>query len=246
MITVRVFPTRDLLASALAREVAEALSAKPTLVLGLATGRTPIPLYDELAHLHAQGHVDFRRATTFNLDEFLGVAPNDPRGYHAFMRRHLFDRVNIDPSRINFLHGVAGDPLAECVRYERAIARAGGIDIQILGLGMNGHIGFNEPGRALVAATHRVRLTMATRRANAALFGNRARNVPKEALSMGMATILRARRIVLLSTGASKARCVERMLRGHLTTRLPASFLHVHANAEVWLDRAAASRLDRS
>ena len=240
---VRVFADAQSVARALAREIAQALSAAPNLVLGLATGRTPIPLYDELARLHAQGRADFRQATTFNLDEFLGVAPNDPRGYHAFMRRHLFVRVNLDPTRINLLNGAAVDPLAECVRYERAIARAGGIDIQILGLGMNGHIGFNEPGRALIAATHRVRLTMATRRANAALFGNRARNVPKEALSMGMATILRARRIVLLSTGASKARCVERMLRGQVTTRLPASFLQLHANAEVWLDRASASRL---
>jgi glucosamine-6-phosphate deaminase len=243
MITVELFAAQNALARALARDIAEALSAKPNLVLGLATGRTPIPLYDELARLHSEGRADFRQVTTFNLDEFLGVTPSDPRGYHAFMRRHLFDRVNLDPARINFLHGTAGDPPAECVRYERAIARAGGIDIQILGLGMNGHIGFNEPGRALIAATHRVRLTMATRRANAALFGNRARNVPKEALSMGMATILRARRIVLLSTGASKARCVERMLRGQVTTRLPASFLQLHANAEVWLDRASASRL---
>jgi glucosamine-6-phosphate deaminase len=240
---VRVFADAQAAARALAREIAEALSAKPNLVLGLATGRTPVPLYNELARLHAEGRADFRQVTTFNLDEFLGVAPNDPRGYHAFMRRYLFDHVNLDRARINFLHGAAGDPRAECARYERAIARAGGIDIQILGLGMNGHIGFNEPGRALIAATHRVRLTMATRRANAALFGNRARNVPKEALSMGMATILRARRIVLLSTGASKARCVERMLRGQVTTRLPASFLQLHANAEVWLDRASASRL---
>jgi glucosamine-6-phosphate deaminase len=243
MIRVEVFAARNALARTLARDIAEALSAKPNLVLGLATGRTPIPLYDELARLHSDGRADFRQVITFNLDEFLGVTPSDPRGYHAFMRRHLFARVNLDPTRINFLHGTAGDPRAECVRYERAIARAGGIDIQILGLGMNGHIGFNEPGRALIAATHRVRLTMATRRANAALFGNRVRNVPKEALSMGMATILRARRIVLLSTGASKARCVERMLRGQVTTRLPASFLQLHANAEVWLDRASASRL---
>ena len=240
---VRVFADAPTASRALAREIAEALSAKPNLVLGLATGRTPIPLYNELARLHAEGRADFRHVTTFNLDEFLGVTPTDPRGYHAFMRRYLFDRVNLDPGRINFLHGTARDPRAECVRYERAIARAGGIDIQILGLGMNGHIGFNEPGRTLIAATHRVRLTMATRRANAALFGNRARNVPKEALSMGMATILRARRIVLLSTGASKARCVARMLRGQVTTRVPASFLQLHANAEVWLDRASASRL---
>ena len=242
---LHVYPNGGAAARALARHVADAIRVKPDLVLGLPTGRTPVGFYHELSALAERGYFEFRGVTTFNLDEFLGVAPNDPRGYHAFMRRHLFDRVNLDPARINVLHGAAVDPLAECARYERAIARAGGIDVQILGLGLNGHIGFNEPARALIAATHRVRLKMATRRANAALFGNRARQVPKEALSMGMATILHARRIVLLSTGASKARCVERMVRGRVTPRLPASFLQLHANAEVWLDRASASRLGR-
>lgn len=240
---VRVFSDARAAARALARDVAQALSANPFLVLGLPSGRTPIPLYRELAHLHARGRADFRRATTFNLDEFLGIAPDDPRGYRAFMRRHLFDHVNLQAKRIHFLNGVATDPGAECGRYDRALARAGGIDLQILGLGVNGHIGFNEPGRALVASTHLVRLTTATRRANTALFGHRLRAVPKEALSMGMATILRARRIVLLSTGAGKAHVVERMLAGRVTTRLPASFLQLHAHAEVWLDRAAAARL---
>ena len=205
---VKVFADARAAGDALARDVAKALSANRRLVLGLAAGRTPIPVYRALVRLHARGRADFRRATTFNLDEFLGVAATDPRSYHAFMRRHLFDHVNLDPARINVLNGTAADAAAECARYERAIARAGGIDIQILGLGVNGHIGFNEPGRGLIAATHRVRLTTATRRANAALFGNRARSVPTDALSMGMDTILQALRIVLLSTGASKARCV--------------------------------------
>ena len=243
MIRVRRFSSADALARALARDIAHALALHPTLVLGLPTGRTPIPLYRELVRLSVAGRADFSRATTFNLDEFLGIAPDDPRSYESFMRRHLFDHVNLGPRRIHFLNGAARDPMAECERYERAIARAGGIGMQILGLGANGHIGFNEPGRALVAATHRIRLTRGTRRANAALFGNRTSEVPKEALSMGMATILRAKRIVLLSTGASKAHVVERLLAGRLTTRLPASFLQLHRNAEVWLDRAAASRL---
>jgi glucosamine-6-phosphate deaminase len=132
----------------------------------------------------------------------------------------------------------------ECDRYERAIARAGGIDLQIVGLGTNGHIGFNEPGDAVVARTHCTRLTPATRRANARLFGNRASAVPREALSMGMATILAARRIVLLATGSAKAGCIERMIRGTVTPRVPASFLQLHANAEVWVDRAAARHLE--
>jgi len=240
---VRIFVTAAAAARALARDVAKELSASPRLVLGLPSGRTPVPLYDELARLHARGKADFRDAITFNLDEFLGLSADHPGSYRAFMRRHLFDRVNLRTSHIHFLNGAASDPLAECARYDRAIARAGGIDLQILGLGVNGHIGFNEPAPGLAAATHRVRLTMATRRANAALFHHRLRDVPKAGLSMGMATILRARRIVLLSTGVGKARSVERMLRGPVTTRVPASFLQLHANVEVWLDHAAASRV---
>jgi glucosamine-6-phosphate deaminase len=242
-VRVRVFVTARAAARALARDVAKALSANPRLVLGLPSGRTPVPLYDELVQLHAGGLADFRRAITFNLDEFFGLPSDNPGSYRTFMRRHLFDRVNLRTERIHFLNGAAADPLAECARYERAIVRAGGIDLQILGLGVNGHIGFNEPAPTLNAATHRVRLTLATRRANAALFHHRLRDVPRDGLSMGMATILHGRRIVLLSTGFGKAPCVERMLRGPVTTRVPASFLQLHANAEVWLDRAAASRL---
>jgi glucosamine-6-phosphate deaminase len=246
MARVRVFETPATLARALARHIARSLAAQPTLVLGLATGRTPIPLYRELVRLHSAGGADFSRATTFNLDEFLGVGPEDPRSYRAFMQKHLFGRVNLSPRRTHFLNGAVRpgrDVQRECDRYERAIERAGGIDVQILGLGMNGHIGFNEPARALVARTHCTRLKPATRRANAPLFGNRVGAVPREALSMGMATILHARRIVLLATGSTKARCVERMIRGPVTPRLPASFLQLHRNVEVWLDRAAAARL---
>jgi glucosamine-6-phosphate deaminase len=243
MLRLRVFSSAESLARALARDVARAMAARPSIVLGLPTGRTPIPLYRELVRLHRAGRADFSGATTFNLDEFAGLAGDDPHSYHAFMRRHLFDGVNLSRRRIQFLNGAARDAARECARYERAIARAGGIDLQILGLGANGHIGFNEPARALVARTHCARLKPATRRANAALFGNRIAAVPREALSMGMATILYGRRIVLLATGAAKARCVQRMIEGPVTPRLPGSFLQLHRNAEVWLDRAAAARL---
>jgi glucosamine-6-phosphate deaminase len=240
---VRIFSSPDAVARALARHVAGALAANPPVVLGLPTGRTPIPLYRELVRLHRAGRADFRRATTFNLDEFLGLGPRDPRSYRAFMRRHLFDHVNCPSQHIHFLNGVARDVAGECGRYERAIERAGGIDLQILGLGANGHIGFNEPARALVARTHRTRLKLATRRANAALFGGRVSAVPREALSMGMATILHARRIVLIATGAGKVRCVAGMIEGPVTPRLPASFLQLHRNAELWVDRAAAGAI---
>ena len=241
-LTIRRFATAGSAATALARHVARALSAKPDLVLGLPTGRTPVPFYKALAALYDRGQADFSRASTFNLDEFLGVPPTDPRSYRAFMERQLFDVVNLRPSRIHFLNGAAPDAVAECARYERAVAHAGGIDLLILGLGANGHIGFNEPGRALAAATHRTRLTPATRRANASLFG-RAADVPDEALSMGMSTILHARRIVLLATGAAKAETVRQMVRGPITPQVPASFLQLHRSAEVWVDREAAGAL---
>jgi glucosamine-6-phosphate deaminase len=243
MIRVRVFSTPDAVAKALAREMAHAVAVKPTLVLGLPTGRTPVPLYRALVGMHRAGQIDFACATTFNLDEFLGVSPQDPRSYRSFMQRHLFDHLNLSARRIHFLDGSTRDVAGECLRYERAIDRAGGIDLQILGLGANGHIGFNEPAKALVARTHRARLRPATRRANASMFGGRVRAVPRDALSMGMATILHAKRIVLLATGASKARWAARMIDGPVTPMVPASFLQLHRNVEAWFDRAASADL---
>jgi glucosamine-6-phosphate deaminase len=242
---IRTLPTQHAVARALGSQVATAIARNPRLVLGLPTGRTPIPLYRELVRLHALGRVDFARVVTFNLDEFLGIPGGDPRSYRAFMQRHLFDHVNVPRQRIHFLNGVAADVERECVRYERAIARAGGIDLLILGLGANGHIGFNEPARALVALTHRTTLRTATRRANAGLFGGQLDAVPRQALSMGMATILHAKRIVMIATGGGKARCVAGMIEGPVTPHLPASFLQLHTKVEIWLDRAASATLSR-
>ena len=191
----------------------------------------------------SEGFVDLSRATTFNLDEFAGVAPTHPGSFRRFMDQHLFGAIGIDRERIHFLNGVASDLDAECDRYEAAIDGAGGLDLQLLGIGGNGHIGFNEPGDQLVSRTHRVTLHEATLRDNAALFGGNPQQVPREALSMGMGTILRARELVLIATGKRKARCIERTVRGPLTTRLPASFLQTHQHVEIFLDRAAASLL---
>ena len=242
-IMIRRFATPAAAARALARHVGRCLAANPRLVLGLPTGRTPVPLYAELVSLFDAGAVDFSRATTFNLDEFLGLDATDDRSYRAFMQRHLFDHINLSPRRIHFLQGCAADAAAECLRYERQITRAGGLDLLLLGLGANGHIGFNEPGRSLVATTHRTRLTAATRRANAALFNHRVGDVPREALSMGMATILHARRIVLLATGSTKALAVHRLVEGPIRPQVPASFLQVHRAVEVWVDETAGARL---
>ena len=243
MLKVTIFKDERILAKTKAGQIAVALSAQPDIVLGLPTGRTPIRLYHELGTLHAGGQADFSRATTFNLDEFLGIPPHHPGSYRTFMEQHLFSRVNLAPENINVLNGAAPDPDAECLRYERAIEDAGGIDLQLLGIGTNGHIGFNEPARELVGPTHRVTLTASTRRSNAALFGGDPKDVPAEALSMGMATILKARRIVLIATGKSKARCVDLMVNGPITTKLPASFLQLHRDVELMLDQEAAKQL---
>ena len=243
MLKVTIFKDERILAKTKAGQIAAALSAQPDIVLGLPTGRTPIRLYHELGTLHAGGQADFSRATTFNLDEFLGIPPHHPGSYRTFMEQHLFSRVNLAPENINVLNGAAPDPDAECQRYERAIEDAGGIDLQLLGIGTNGHIGFNEPARELVGPTHRVTLTASTRRSNAALFGGDPKDVPAEALSMGMATILKARRIVLIATGKSKARCVDLMVNGPITTKLPASFLQLHRDVELMLDQEAARSL---
>lgn len=238
---IRTFSSPESAARALARDISRCLEANPRLVLGLPTGRTPIPLYRQLAQWCQDGVVDFSQATTFNLDEFAGQRSG--ARYREFMQRHLFDAVNLDRRRIHFLNGRAKNVALECERYERQIRRAGGIDILMLGLGTNGHIGFNEPAAELHARSHRTPLSLSTRRANAQLFGGRASLVPTHALSMGIGTILRARRIVLLATGRSKAAAVRRLVEGPVTPRVPASFLQLHPAVEVWVDRAAGARL---
>jgi glucosamine-6-phosphate deaminase len=245
-VKIRIFDTPDAVAGAVAERVATALAAHPSLVVGLPTGRTPIAAYAELRRLHAGGRADFSRASTFNLDEFAGIPASHPGSFRTFMERHLFGAVNVAAERIHFLDGASGDLDAECDRYETAIAAAGGLDLQMLGIGSNGHIGFNEPGDELAARTHRVTLADSTRRDNAPFFGGDPAQVPREALSMGMGTILKAAEIVLIATGERKAQCVERAVRGPVTTRLPASFLQLHPRVELYLDRAAASRIRRT
>ena len=240
---VRVFATPDETARALAGRIAVAVRQKPDLVLGLPTGKSPVATYAELSRMHRFGEMNFRRVRTFNLDEFAGVPPSHPGSFRRFMDEHLFVPVGLEPSQIHFLNGAADDLDAECARYEAEIEAAGGIDLQLLGIGANGHIGFNEPGDELVAATHRVALHDVTRRDNAALFGGEAGQVPREALSMGMGTILKAAAIVLIATGDRKATCVQRTVLGPLTTRLPASFLQTHRRVELFLDQAAAALL---
>jgi glucosamine-6-phosphate deaminase len=265
---VQRFENEDALAAALASRVLDAIVANPTLVLGLPTGRTPLALYRELRERSSLSHrsspgsarakadlsrrsspgsarakADWSGVRTFNVDEFAGLDANHPGSYRAFMQVELFDHVAIVPANIGMLNGRAPDLKAECRRYEDAIAAAGGIDLQILGIGANGHIGFNEPADGLCAHTHIADLEQESREANAQLFGGDWTAVPARALSMGMATILGARAIVLMATGAEKADAVYGMLEGLITPKLPASFLQVHPRVTVMLDEAAATRL---
>jgi glucosamine-6-phosphate deaminase len=242
-VRVRILKDEQAVAGALARRVLDTLRRRPDLVLGLPTGRTPVRLDEWLREAHAAGRADFSSATTFNLDEFCGLPADHPASYRAFMETQLFGHINLPRRRIHFLNGTAPDPDAECARYEAAIARAGGIDLMILGLGSNGHIGFNEPAAALTADTHRARLAPGTRRSNAALFDGRVQAVPREALSMGVGTILRSQAIVLMATGAGKADAVAAMVHGPVTTRMPASMLQLHRDIEVVVDVAAAAGL---
>lgn len=241
---VRIFPTAELAARAVARQIVAAIRLHPTLVLGVAAGRTPMPVYESLIEAFEAGRVDFSRVSTFSLDEFLGLGRNDPGSFHTLLSTHLFSRINVRPSAIHGLNGAARHPAEECARYERSLRRAGGIDLQILGLGANGHVAFNEPGPWLHARTHQARLLTETRRANAGLFGGRVADVPRDALSMGMGTILAGRKIALLATGESKAKAVAQMLGGRCSTHMPASLLQLHPDVEVILDRKAASQLD--
>jgi glucosamine-6-phosphate deaminase len=242
-VDLRVFATDEEMAHAAARRVADALRRRPTLVLGLPAGRTPIGVYTELVRLSGNGEIDFSRATAFALDEFVGLDEMHPASFQRFLREHLVERVNMARDCFHALNGMATDLIAECGRYEDAIQRAGGIGLQLLGIGGNGHIGFNEPATQLIGPTHPVTLLEATRFANAGLFDDDVTRVPREALTMGMGSILKAEAVVLLATGESKAASVERMARGPITPQLPASFLQAHRSVEIYLDRAAASRL---
>lgn len=217
-----------------------AVRANPALVLGLATGGTMEPLYRHLAQ--ARGALSFAGVTTFNLDEYVGLPPTHPQSYHSYMHHHLFGLIDIPPARAHLPRGDAPDPQAEAARYEAAIAAAGGIGLQLLGLGTNGHIGFNEPNSSLGSRTRIKTLTRSTRADNARFFDHPA-DVPRHAITMGIATILDAREIVLLATGQAKARAARAMIEGPLAAMCPASVLQLHPKATIILDAAAAQDL---
>ncbi|MBO2518562.1 MULTISPECIES: glucosamine-6-phosphate deaminase [Limnochorda] len=240
---IRVVAQASSVAEGVAREVVRQLNKKPDTVLGLPTGATPEPLYQKLVEIYRRGQVSFAQVTTFNLDEYLGLGPDHPASYRAYMERHLFGHVDIDPSRIHIPDGLAPDPDRECQEYEEALRRAGYPDLQILGLGRNGHIGFNEPGTPFGSLTHRVRLTESTREANRRFFPP-GEEPPTEAITMGVRSIMQARRILVLATGEAKAEAVAKAILGPVTEEVPASVLQLHPNVTWWLDEAAAHLLE--
>jgi glucosamine-6-phosphate deaminase len=228
-------------ASMAARIFAHTIRTRPAAVLGLATGSTPLPFYRDLV---AHG-LDWSRLTTFNLDEYVGIGGDHPQSYRAFMREHLFRHVNIDPARIHVPDGLAADPEAHCRDYEERIRAAGGIDLQLLGIGTDGHIGFNEPSSSLASRTRIKTLTERTRRDNARFFGG-GEEVPFHVITMGIGTILDSRKVVLLATGANKADAVAGAVEGPVTAMNPASALQLHEHAVLCLDEEAASKLQRA
>jgi glucosamine-6-phosphate deaminase len=243
---LRICDAVDEAAAATAELIVEQLRRKPASVLGLPTGQTALPIYDALVRLHRAGRAEFSQVHTVNLDEFVGLSSTDPRSFRGFMQQHLFRHINVRADHVHFLAGDARDTEGECARYDALIASLGGVDLQLLGVGRNGHIGFNEPGRDLELRTHRVRLQLDTRRANAGRFGGRVSQVPREALSMGMATILQAASIVLVALGRSKASAVAAAFSGHISTDKPVSFLQLPPDVTVIVDRAAAAKLPRA
>ncbi|RJE83336.1 glucosamine-6-phosphate deaminase [Paracoccus onubensis] len=226
------------------RLVAKLLEArirtKPDAVLGLATGRTMEQVYAELV---ASG-VSLARCTSFNLDEYIGLSPEDPNSYRSYMNEHLFSKTDIDPANTHVPDGAAADLKAAAQDYENRISQAGGIDLQLLGIGEAGHIGFNEPLSSLMSRTRDKALTPVTRAQNAGMFGGDPDRVPKRALTMGVGTILDARELILLATGPAKAAIVARAVEGPVTSMISASALQLHPNCKIIVDEAAASQLE--
>jgi glucosamine-6-phosphate deaminase len=226
-----------------AQLVARQLRRKPDSVLGLATGRTMERVYAELARLHREEGLDFSLCRTFNLDEYVGLAPTDSHAYRYYMNEKLFKRVNIDLRNTHLPHGMASDLKAECERYEILIRSVGGIDLQLLGIGETGHIGFNEPLSSLRSRTRDKSLTPDTIAVNSTLFGDEPQRMPRRAITMGVGTILDAREIILLATGPRKAAIMAMAVEGPVTSMVSASALQLHPACKVIVDEAAGADL---
>ncbi|MBI1318480.1 MAG: glucosamine-6-phosphate deaminase [Candidatus Hydrogenedens sp.] len=241
---VIIRPDADAAAELCAQLLADALRAKPRMVLGLATGRTMERLYARLAAMHAEDRLDFSQAVSFNLDEYIGLAGDHPDSYRMYMKKHLFDRVNIDERNTHLPDGASDDPDLECARYESEIEEHGGIDFQLLGIGRTGHIGFNEPLSAMLSRTRCKALTPETLAQNAGQFADPA-TMPKRAMTMGVGTILDTKRAVLMATGEEKAAIIAKAVEGPITSMISATALQLHPHCTVIVDEAAAAKLEQ-
>ena len=238
-----VIAAPDVLARLAADAVQQLVQAQPRPVLGLATGSSPLAVYDELARRHAEDGLSFAHVRGFLLDEYVGLPAGHPEGYRTVIERELVSRVGLDPSAVRGPDGAADDLPAACAAYEQAIVDAGGVDLQLLGIGTDGHVGFNEPGSSLASRTRIKTLTRQTRADNARFFGGDVDAVPTHCLTQGLATITAARHLVLLATGRGKAEAVHQLVEGAVSALWPGTVLQLHPHVTVLVDDAAASRL---
>ena len=239
---IHLFDNAAQVGKAAATLMAAQVIRKPDSVIGLATGSTPIPTYQELINLCKGGVLDFSRVKSFNLDEYCNLPVGHECSYHSFMKESLFDHINIEAENTHVPDGNAKNPQEECARYDMAINRAGGIDVQILGIGRNGHIGFNEPADAFVYGCHIVNLTQSTIEANRRFFDSE-KDVPRQAISLGVGSIMNARQVLLLATGEDKAEAIRKAICEDINPRTQASILRTHPDVIFLLDKAAAGLL---
>jgi glucosamine-6-phosphate deaminase len=222
--------------------VADQITNKKNTVLGLASGQTPIGMYQELINMFKRGKIDFSEVVTFNLDEYYGLAPEHPQSYYYYMWNTLFKHINIKKENIYLLNGMPENIKQECNQYEYLIQKNGGIDLQILGIGDNGHLGFNEPAIGLNSKTHLVNLSEETIQANSHYFNN-MQEIPKQAITMGIGTIMKAKKILLLASGRKKSHAIEKTINGPVSTEVPATILQLHPDVKLLIDKEAASQL---
>ena len=238
---IKIFENEKEIGRAAGQFYVDFINANPSCVLGLATGATPLPVYGYIAEKYAAGEVSLKDVKTFNLDEYCGIPQDDKNSYFTFMRENLFSKTDVEPANVGFLDGNA-DPDEESARYAAAIESAGGIDIQLLGIGRNGHIAFNEPADEFSGEAYKIKLTESTIEANSIYFDDIP--MPRYAMTMGIGSIMKARKIIFIATGAAKAQAVHDMIKGEVTPKCPASILQTHPDVTVFLDEAAASLLD--
>lgn len=239
---LKIFSSTQEIGAAAAKIIIDKIKENDSAILGLATGSSPIPTYNELIKAYNAGEISFKNVKTFNLDEYCGIPASDKNSYYTFMHENLFNSVDIDEENVRIPDGNPKDVDKFCASYDEAIEAAGGIDIQVLGIGRNGHIGFNEPAEEFTKGTYKVKLTDNTIEANKRFF-DKVEDVPTEAITMGVESILNAKEIILIANGADKAQAIHDMIKGEISPACPASILQKHANVHIFIDKDAASLL---